>query len=99
MEFKKRFEPLSGLALLTGLLCFLFVFVIPLHIPPESFPYSGFVLVLLTVVSFSIALAGLIRRPEKTWMLRIALVLSLSLPIFWLLVVLWLIGAAFGLIR
>lgn len=90
--------PLSCLAFIAGMLCFMFVFVIPLQIPPERFPYSDFVLVLLTVASFSIALTGLIRRPEKTWMLRIALVLSLSLPFFWLLVVLWLLGVAFGFI-
>lgn len=90
---------LSWAALTAGLLCFLFVYVIPLQIPPERFPYSGFALVLLTVASFSLALAGLIRNASRRWLLRIALVLSLSLPIFWLLVVVWLLGVAFGMMK
>ncbi|WP_280531335.1 hypothetical protein [Paenibacillus sp. J23TS9] len=30
--------PLSCFAFIAGMLCFLFVFVIPLQIPPERFP-------------------------------------------------------------
>lgn len=98
MQTKHRIDPLRGLALFMGMLCFLFVFIIPFQIQGEQFPYSDFVLVLLTVASFSVALSGLIRRPAKTGVLRIALALSLSLPLFWLLVVLWVLGVAFGVI-
>lgn len=84
---QKKYSIISYAALVAGVICFCIVFITPLRIANIGSLAGDYITFTLTGLGMILSIAGIMKRTEKNMLPIISLILSLSLPIFWCIVV------------
>lgn len=84
---RKKVGKVSYLSLLIGVICFLIVFVPPTRIASVGNLAGDYLTLFLTLAGVSLSVAGIAMKEEKNGIPIIALLLSSSFLIFWIMII------------
>lgn len=84
---QKKYGLISYFALAVGVICFFIVFVTPTRIANIGNGFGDIITFLLTGIGIVLAIIGLVKKTEKNVIPVIALLLSSSFFIFWIITI------------
>ncbi|MFD1067398.1 hypothetical protein [Oceanobacillus locisalsi] len=87
----KKHGLISYISLIIGIVCFFIVFVTPTRIANIGYLAGDYITFFLTAAGIVLSIIGIFKKTEKKIIPVIALILSSSLFIFWLIVIFLLI--------
>ncbi len=83
----KKYSFLSYISLIVGVICFFIVFVPATRIANTGNTYGDYIILALTIFGIYLSIAGIVMKTEKNIIPIIALILSLSEIIYWVIAV------------
>ncbi|WP_373893208.1 hypothetical protein [Virgibacillus sp. CBA3643] len=90
----RKYSIISYIALATGIICFFITFVQPTRIVMIGSLTGDYITYVITAIGVVCSIIGLYKKTEKNMLPTITLILSLSFPIYFVLMfILVLIGA------
>lgn len=81
----KKYGILSYSSLIVGVICFFIVFVPATRIANTGNTYGDYIILSLTIFGVYLSIAGIVKKTENNLIPIIALILSLSEIIYWLI--------------
>lgn len=78
---------ISYLALFIGIVCFFIVFITPTRIANIGNLYGDYITFVLTAAGIALSIVGIVKKTEKNVLPIIALILSSSFFIYWVIII------------